>query len=115
MAVFLWEITSLFVAKNAARKKIELIYKYPNHIHAMFTSKTSCTNCGYSSNAMDFLSYGIVLDDYVERYSKKYPINCTIDEFEQRVVECVKRQIVQSCLFDEKDDIIVRKDGYCNF
>jgi hypothetical protein len=92
--------------------RIELIYQYINHLHAMPTAKTICANCGYPSNAMGFLSDGVALSDYVEYYSKKYPINYSIDEFKQRVVECVKRQIVQSCLFDEKDIIIDRKDGY---
>jgi len=94
---------------------IELLYKYPNHIHAIPISWTSCADCGHPSVAMGFLSYSGALNMYIEDYSKRHPINCDLNDFRNRVVECVKRQIVQSCLFDEKDNILDRKDGYYNF
>ena len=106
---------AIIYCEKCGSDKIELIYKYPNHIHAMPTSKTSCANCGYSSRAMGFLSYGVALDDYLVCYSKKHPVNCPVDEIKRQTVECVKQQIVQSCLFDEKDNIVARKDGYYNF
>lgn len=109
------ESDAIIRCEKCGSVRIELIYKYPNHLHAFPTSKTVCANCGYSSNAMGFLSHGVALDDYVEYFLKKHPVNCSIEEFQQRIVECVKQQIVQSCLFDEKDNIIDRKDGYCSF
>ena len=48
----------------------------------------------------------------LECYSQKHPANCSVDDFNQQTVECVKQQIVQSCLFDEKDNIVACKDGY---
>lgn len=94
---------------------IELIYKYPNHLHALTTARAVCTSCGHPSLAMGYLNHGAALQEYVEYYSRKFPIKCSLEEFRQRTVDCVKRQIVQSCLFDENDSILARKDGYFDF
>lgn len=109
------EKNTILYCGNCGSDKIELINRYPNHIHAFTTKEAKCTNCGYPSSALSFLSYGKALDDYVESFSKIYPIHCSTDEIKKRVVENVKNQIVQSCLFDEKDNIITRKDGYYIF
>ena len=94
----------------------ELICRYLNRDRLQPTSKTVCVNCGCSSSAMGFLTgRGEAFREYVAYHYDKQPIKCSIGEYEQWVTECVKRQIVQSCLFDENNNIIDRKDEYYEF
>jgi len=95
--------------------KIELVYQYTSHLHAIPISWTRCADCKYPSDAINYLSYSSTLDNYIEVYSKKYQINCSPNDFKNRIVECIKRQIIQSCLLDEKNNILGCQDGYYNF